>query len=455
MPRAIRYRSAREQETSTSEDSDIIVALFRTCAIIAFYTIPLARGEPVSILTQAVALVASLFTLGLFISMLVVTRWGSQRLRTKWRSRPVLRPLLRRRLVLQRVGALTIDLALLYCVAGELQPTDSARILPVFYLITAVGALWFHRVGGLLTALVGTAAWYCVVGSAPMHEGAEFDQVDAQWVMITHGPVLLLQGFVIGCLARARDAEHRSASQMHQELAVARVLQQAMLPARLPSIEGYDIGVLLSTAEAVGGDYHDVLQLDEGRLALCVADISGKSVYGFVYLSLLRSRLHIAAAGLPPGEVARQVNAAMCGTMHPESFVSMFFAVLDPPSGVIRYVNCGHQPPLLLRPHSGSEAEELRTGDIVLGVLEKASYTEATVTIEPGALLVCCTDGVPEARNAKWEEFGTERLIAAVQSTPEASAQAIASQVLAAADEFGADPKWDDATVLVLKREPC
>ena len=466
MPRTVRYRSPREQVTSTSEDSDIVVALFRTCAIIAFYSVPIVTHQRVSTLTQAVALVASLFTLGLFVAILVTTRFGSQRLRAAWGSRRVVGSLLRRRVALQRVAALALDAALLTCIARDIYPpwslqvveapsfvAGSDRLLPAFYLLTAVGALWFHRSGGLVTALIAAACWAHVAGSGSAFGAQSFAWAEAQRVAWTHGPVLLLQGFVIGCVAQARDAEHVTASRLQQELVVARRLQQAMLPDELPVAEGYDVGVRLRTAEAVGGDYHDLLLLDDGRLVICVADISGKSVNGFVYLSLLRSHLHVAAAaGLPPAEVAGRVNAVLAAVMHPESFVSMFLAVIEVPTGTVRYVNCGHPPPLLLPPAGGGEMAQLHTGDIVLGVLEAASFREGTTALPPGAMLVCFTDGVPEARNARWREFGTDRVVSAVRGAADNSAQAIADRVLAATDEFGADPKWDDATVLVLKR---
>ena len=467
MPRRVRYRSPREQVTSTSEDSDIVVALFRTCAIIAFYSAPLLTGQHVSLRTQVVALVASLFTLGLFVAILVTTRFGSQRLRATWGSRPVIGGLLRRRVALQRVAALAIDTAMITCIARDIFPQPAAqavapeslvvgsdRLLPAFYLLTAVGALWFHRFGGIATALIGAAGWAYVVGSGSAFGTQSFAWLEAQRVLWTHGPVLLLQGFIIGCVARARDAEHVSASRLEQELVVARSLQQAMLPEAPPVVAGYDLGVRLRTAEAVGGDYHDLLVLPDGRLVICVADISGKSVNGFVYLALLRSHLHVAAAaGLPATAVAERVNAVLASVTHPESFVSMFLAIIEVGTGTVSYVNAGHPPPLLL-PAGGGGAQELHTGDIVLGVLETAEFHEGSAALAPGGALICFTDGVPEARNARWEEFGTERLVAAVRGAAGRSAQSVADAVLTAADEFGADPKWDDATVLVVRRDP-
>ncbi|MFQ5808990.1 MAG: PP2C family protein-serine/threonine phosphatase, partial [Armatimonadota bacterium] len=157
-----------------------------------------------------------------------------------------------------------------------------------------------------------------------------------------------------------------------------------------------------------------------------------------------------------PAEMATHLNAVL----HPhfrslgsELFVGLFYGVLHLPSGRISYVNCGHVPPLLCT--ASGETEQLHTGGIVLGVSETPSYEEQATALEPGDLLVLCTDGVLGRRNPEKEEFSAEHIARIVRGHAPASAQDIADQVMAAAEQFGGREREDDATILIAARLPA
>jgi serine phosphatase RsbU (regulator of sigma subunit) len=450
---ASRYIPRRAYRTEPSEDSDLIVALFRFAIIIAF---TLSAGmQPVYTVkwpATTMRVVAAVYTLGLMLAYVYSRQWLTQRRRQELLARRGWGFLLRHRIPLQRVSAVVVDLLLITSIIYDLRWIgDSTDLYFNFYfVVVAVAAIWFHRAGGVIA---GAGATICVASVVWSVHGPDDGGDALQAELPVRALMYLVAGLVIGYLARALDAERRQRERFDWELSMARQVQAAMLPDELPKLESYDLGAHFTPASAVGGDYYDALVGPDGRLFIAVADVAGKSVYGVMHLSLVRSALREAILeGHAPAEIAVRLNATLAKTLPPNSFVSLFCGALDPLSGSLHYANCGHVPPVLIRVDAASEAELLATGDIVLGVEANAPYREAVTRLAPGDRLVCCTDGLTEAMGSQWEPFDTTGVAATAREQPTAGARDLAEAIAAAADRHRQGAPLDDTTIFVVQR---
>ena len=209
----------------------------------------------------------------------------------------------------------------------------------------------------------------------------------------------------------------------------------------------------MEAARAVGGDFFDIMTLENGRVGMAIADVSDKGVPAALFMMSTRTLLKGAAVGLTdPGAVLREVNDLLNDDNEASMFVTVLYATFDPASGELTYANGGHNSPLVVRADGSSELLPL-TGGIALGVVPGFDYGQRTVTLEPGDTLVLYTDGVTEAMNDAHEEFGVERLRAIFASGPLGDSRATSEAVFDAVHEFAGDtPQSDDVTCLTLCR---
>jgi serine phosphatase RsbU (regulator of sigma subunit) len=233
-----------------------------------------------------------------------------------------------------------------------------------------------------------------------------------------------------------------------RELEEARVIQAGLLPAELPVLPGFDLAAYWQPAREVAGDLYDVFPVGE-RFALCIADVTGKGMPAALLMSSLQATLRGAASlGLAPGPLIERVNRTMSTQMAAGRFATLFYAVLDPARHVLRYVNAGHNPPMLLR--AGGTCETLGIGGLLIGVFPEARYEEADVTLHAGDRLLLYTDGITEAQNAAGDLFEEERLERELRGLPDGDAAAIQRRIIAATGEFCGGEWQDDATLVVL-----
>ena len=240
---------------------------------------------------------------------------------------------------------------------------------------------------------------------------------------------------------------------LQNELDVASKIQQAILPAAFPEGAGFEVYGNMAPARNVGGDFFDVIILENGRLGLAVADVSDKGVPAALFMMSSRTLLKGSAIGMGnPGGVLAEVNDLLTEDNETFMFVTVLYAVFDPDSGRLDYANGGHSNPLLVRPDGSSEELPL-TGGIALGVMPELQYSESSITMDPGDTLILYTDGVSEAMNSDGEEFGVDRLRQIFLDHPPTSArqanEAILDAVIRFADGY---PQSDDVTCLVLRR---
>lgn len=251
---------------------------------------------------------------------------------------------------------------------------------------------------------------------------------------------------------RESQARTEMASLVHQherEISEARAIQEGFLPKEIPQLAGYEIASAWQSARVVGGDYFDVLSFDNGALGICIADVAGKGMPAALLMSNLQAAVRgLASAELAPADLCTRLNLLLCRNMANDRFITFFYAQLDGTTGMLRYVNAGHNPPIVM--HRDGSHERLTEGGIVLGAFPNQSFVNGSVRLQSGDRLVLYTDGVTEASNADDEEFGDLRLIQVLSDHRAASAQHLQAQILAGAGAFCANRWHDDATLLIL-----
>jgi sigma-B regulation protein RsbU (phosphoserine phosphatase) len=234
------------------------------------------------------------------------------------------------------------------------------------------------------------------------------------------------------------------------ELEAGRAVQLALMPDRAPSLSGWDIWLFTRSANDVGGDLVDYLQIDPRRLGLVLGDVAGKGLPAALLMAKLQATLRALAAQCGSlGELGGMVNHILNRDGLSNRFATLVYLELAPDSGLVRVVNAGHMPPLLLKSRS---IEELPRGSIALGIVPDADFVEQRVELRSGEILLVYSDGVTEAMNRAGEFFGDERLRATLASAGAATAEQAGRSVLAAADAFTGDARvFDDLSLLVLK----
>jgi predicted ester cyclase len=213
-------------------------------------------------------------------------------------------------------------------------------------------------------------------------------------------------------LGQRLEQEIRERERVEQEMRVARIIQQASLPEEVPTLAGWQITPYYRPAREVGGDFYDFHLLSEGRVGLVVGDATGKGVPAALVMSTTLGMLRLAAQSYSsPGVMLQRVNEALCPNIPANMFVTCFYAILDPESGLLRYANAGHDLPYL---HHGGDAEELRARGMPLGLMPGTSYEEGEDSLREGDSVLFYSDGLVEAHDPKGEMFGFPRLRALV-----------------------------------------
>jgi serine phosphatase RsbU (regulator of sigma subunit) len=240
---------------------------------------------------------------------------------------------------------------------------------------------------------------------------------------------------------------------IEDQLKVAREVQSGLLPGAPPDLPGYDIAAVALPTGAIGGDYYDYVPLDRERLGLVVADVSGKGIPAALIMATFRAALRTEMrrhAEVPA--VAAQLNRVVMESRDASRFVTAVCGVLDQASGRFTYVNCGHNPPLLLR--ASGRAETLLRGGPALGIFSDGGFEAGSVSLDRGDSLLLFTDGVVEPADGRDVEFGVERLEGAVRAAAgRPAAEALRSVIDATRAFSGRDEYDDDFTLVVVNRQ--
>lgn len=236
---------------------------------------------------------------------------------------------------------------------------------------------------------------------------------------------------------------------LEKELMLARDIQMRLIPDQPLVLGSWRAEGRLVPAKQVGGDLYDYFMIDDDRAAVSIADVAGKGVPAALLVSTVASSMRAFANGrFSPKEVVEQLNSAVTRSSAAGKFVTFFYAELDRAKGVIRYVNAGHNYPLLKR--ASGEVQKLDVGGMPLGLFAGAPYDEAEVAFAPGDSLLMFSDGIPEAMDSFHQEYGDERLEAHWQGHA-GSGAALLDQVYTDVERFrGAAAQSDDMTMLVV-----
>lgn len=236
-----------------------------------------------------------------------------------------------------------------------------------------------------------------------------------------------------------------------KDLWVARAVQERLLPRQAPRLATLRCAARCEESGAVGGDFYDFLDLAPGRLGLVVADVCGKGVPA----AIVMAHLSAALRGLAPemqhdlAGLTRRLNALMLAATATQHYVTLFLGVYDEGRRILRYVNCGHVPPALLR--AGGQVEWLQPTGPVVGLIETFTSQPQETTFGAGDTLVAYTDGLTETRDRANEEFGTERLLTSLREGADVAAETLVARLMDARRSFAASDERDDVTVLVAQ----
>jgi serine phosphatase RsbU (regulator of sigma subunit) len=237
------------------------------------------------------------------------------------------------------------------------------------------------------------------------------------------------------------------------ELETARGIQKSFLPQSVPQHVGWDIAAFWRPMLDVAGDFYDFYSLPDGRMAVIIADVSGKGVPAALFMALTTTVLRFAMSlGFPPDELLDHANLAIIADQRSKMFATVFVGFLTLESGNMEFASAGHNPPLLHRA-ANDHCEYLEASGVAMGLFKNADYACDTVTLAEGDVLVLYTDGITEATNAAEEEFGEERLEDLARQNANLSAQELANLIIRAAAAFSQDQgAVDDETLVVIKR---
>lgn len=238
------------------------------------------------------------------------------------------------------------------------------------------------------------------------------------------------------------------------ELRVASSIQQSILPRKFPPYPGrtdFDLYAESIPAQEMGGDFYDFFLIDQHRLGVVIADVSGKGVPAAIFMTVSRTLIKAEAmTGIDPGECLHRANMHLCQDNDESMFVTVFYGVLNLRSGVLVYANAGHNSPYLIS-LSGVVTVLPGTGSMALGVMDDVDFSTKTMTMEPGTKLFLFTDGITEAMNMSEEFYGDAKLESILQDTRTRESRELLAHVLTAVRGFvGNTPQSDDLTALAL-----
>ena len=286
---------------------------------------------------------------------------------------------------------------------------------------------------------------------------ADKESRDGRVLDFTPGDARLLSLFANQAAAAIETTRlHREAiekERIERELELAAAIQRQLLPRELPRIAGVELAGSTLPTRQVGGDYFDWFPLSRGRLGFVVADVAGKGIPAALLVSTVHAAIHLQIdAAETIVDLVSRIDRHLQRFSAAPQFLTLFFGILEPDAGVLRYVSAGHNPALLVR--ANGELELLGATGVPVGLILHASWHEATAILSPGDLLCVYTDGFTEATNGDDEEFGLARMERALVPRLSQPAREISDGLYGEVAAFAAGvPQYDDQTLLIVRRD--
>jgi len=244
---------------------------------------------------------------------------------------------------------------------------------------------------------------------------------------------------------------------LDHDLEIARDIQRILLPAEAPAINGFQISGINVPARQVSGDYFDYIHVDDERLGVAIADVSGKGVPASLIMAICRSVLRAEAARNPsPADVLRKVNRQLYPDIKEDMFISMAYLILDHEHSGVTLARAGHDAPLLYK-RQAQTVTPVKSPGMVVGIDSGNVFDRLTsdfaLPLERDDCLVLYTDGVTEALNGEGEEFGVDRMAQSVRASATGGAPAIVKRVIEDVRNFaGSHPQNDDITLIAIRK---
>ena len=246
--------------------------------------------------------------------------------------------------------------------------------------------------------------------------------------------------------------ERLERERMERELELAAEIQQRFQPSGPPEVPNYEFQGISFSCYEIGGDYYDFIDRPGGRMLIALGDVSGKGTAAALLMSSLHAAIHAqVAARSSLAEMIKSVNTYLAENTPANRFVTLFAAELEPTTGTLKYINAGHNPPLVSR--ADGSIEQLASGGFPLGIMPGADFEQGEIKLGIGETLVVYSDGVSEANDPEGEEFGLDRLMAVLRKYPHTSAAGLRDKLESTLSAFTRTaPANDDITLVIAKR---
>jgi phosphoserine phosphatase RsbU/P len=325
-------------------------------------------------------------------------------------------------------------------------PLNWLTYLPLLVLVSV----------GTVTAATAVLYWLLLPRSARSHENISSDFLVGTLITTIIGIVIRIYYDMRTKLEKQNVALQQAVQtgtarleQQEKELETAREIQAGLIPKHIPQLGDLRIVASWQPARAVGGDYFDVIQLNETRVAVCIADVAGKGIAAALLMANVQAAVKaFATDDAPPSEVCDRLNRVLCSNLAPGKFVTFLYCIIDTAARSLTYSNAGHCYPLLAR--STGEIVICSDGGVVLGVMPESKYSDWVVHLKPGDKLLLFTDGIPEAMSPSAEEFGESRLKQVLTDLLGGDIEVIHSQLMQDVSHFCEGNFADDATLVLL-----
>ena len=256
---------------------------------------------------------------------------------------------------------------------------------------------------------------------------------------------------------KAMQQEHSQLESIKGDLAVAQEIQQAILPRIFPPFpedaDQMDIAASMNAAKDVAGDFYDFFRIDDDHIGFVIADVSGKGIPAAIFMAVSRTLIRATGIrGVKPSECITYINSLLAEESASNMFVTVFYGIYDIKTGDVTYTNAGHNPPYVAKA-DGSIVKLPLSKNIIAGFLKGYQFTEEALQLQHGDTLLLYTDGVTEAVDPDYNEYGEERLEALLKNTSQVDCQQLIDAVKADVKVFanGAEQS-DDITLLAIKR---
>jgi len=254
----------------------------------------------------------------------------------------------------------------------------------------------------------------------------------------------------IGEMARSLAREMSRSERIQREIEIAREVQERLFPQRIPRLPGVELAGHCRPALGVGGDYYDLIQLEDGRVALVIGDVSGKGIGAALLMASLRASLHglLDADSTGIARLVSKLNKIVFESSTSSRYATFFLAIYEPVTRTLRFVNAGHNPPVVLR--GAAEVIRLEACGPIVGLLPSVEFEERVEVLQHGDIFIGYTDGISEAMTSDDEEWGEDRMIEAALANRELCPKQLLDSLMTSADRFTAGaPQHDDMTLIV------